>query len=263
MKRQSGFPGEAITEGLWLWLTLVTAIGLGTGATALWYTRGFSESSALTAGFIVMVVLFVLSETGYRIGWRPWKYRWWLNSNVRWALERRQSHKELDSLVRDLEATTSGGRGIRIAGSAQPSIEYDYRRFRERVDQLRKSWELQLDRDRDLLRKRAEQQAELLREIAQLSSDIVPLSSTGQTGEVLTKVRQLGSLFQRLSTMQKRKPKLVELMIDSAYLEDLLRFLGSSLESQRGVVEIVRHHLEQQRELVGEILKRSEDSEPG
>lgn len=250
MKRQSGFPGEAITEGLWLWLTLVTAIGMGTGATALSYSRVASESSALTIGFIVMVLLFVLSEAGYRVGWLPWNLMWRLNANAPWALERKRSHKDLAKLARELEATTISGSGGRPAESNQQSIarsdhssiqdvlnrlrlggqgsvvlEDYYRGVHEELNQLRKARELDLDRYNDLLSKSMVLAVESVREFTPLGSDI--------------------------------------LVAKHLELDRLLRSLLQSLEFEREVVELTRQHIEQQRELVGEILKRSEDSEPG
>lgn len=60
-----------ISDALWLWATLAAGIGLGTIVTAFAYALGISESSALTAGFIAMATLLVVSEVLYRAGVLP------------------------------------------------------------------------------------------------------------------------------------------------------------------------------------------------
>ncbi|GEM_PF-6840030 len=59
---------EIITEALWLWTTLVIGISGGAGATALlYYALGVEDSSALRAGFAVVLIVAIIGEIVYRV----------------------------------------------------------------------------------------------------------------------------------------------------------------------------------------------------
>lgn len=207
------------------------------------HTLGFSESSALTTGFIVMVVLFVLSEAGYRMGWLSWKYVWRLNANARWALRNWIWERKLLLAGSEPRVRPTASVGHRITMSGQSRIAGDDRTFHDILDLFGKTSQLQIGRDvLDLIGKRAEQNAALLREIAQVSLDL-----------------------QQTFTRQERKGEDVVEVLVAKHLEldRLLQSLLQSLESEREVVETTRQHLEQQRELVRAILSQSKDSEPG
>ena len=67
MKAERTLLGQITRDALWLWLTLILAIGLATGATAIAYSLGAKEDSAMKIGFAAIVATAVSLEVIGRV----------------------------------------------------------------------------------------------------------------------------------------------------------------------------------------------------
>lgn len=136
MERLDSFHKKVLNEALWLWATLAAGIALGTGVTALLYALGTAESSALTVGFVAMVVLLVGSEAWYRRRWRGSE------------LLGQSGDRPNGVMLAGLELR--GLRGTRLDAYGELCFRGGRGASKEKLDQLRRVYQLCTEMNREL-----------------------------------------------------------------------------------------------------------------